>query len=141
MPASVTTNLAVIGFMFLALCYFIGEQRQKIKIKRRNTLHFLTYDDIKLDELHVANNDMPSEIVEYSKELLMDAFSNVRNLDRIEKLVEGKLASLQGGKWLCLVHSCDKRFRLSEKALKEVHLTIENDGLHVLVAQITESSN
>merc|ERR1712226_407820 len=95
MPASVTTNLAVIGFMFLALCYFIGEQRQKIKIKRSNTLHFLTYDDIKLDEQQVAGNDMPPEIVEYSKELLMEAFSNVRNLDRIEKLVEEKLASLQ----------------------------------------------
>ena len=70
----------------------------------------------------------------------MDAFSNVRNLDRIEKLVEGKLALLQGGEWLCLVHSSEKVFRLSEKALKEVHLTIENDGLNVLIAQITESS-
>ena len=77
---------------------------------------------------------MPQELVEYSKELLMEAFSNVRNLDRIEKLIEKKLAKCQGGSWLCLVHSSDKVFRLSDKPLKEVHFTIDYDGLNVLIA-------
>ena len=130
-----TDVLAVVAVLFFGLCYMIGQGRHLSRLRRYNQPHSLTPEDFQLNGHFVKEHQMPEKLIQLSKNVLIAGFQTMNNLGHIEEYVESKLEEQEGGQWLCLIHVRSKVFRLDQRAPRELYLTLEKDGLKVIVAQ------